>query len=328
MAITNNSDISLALAVWLLHDEYDYIRGVSKYISATTLMKPIRHIILPKRLPPEAVEDDVENYIARALGKSLHDSIEKAWSKGYARSLELMGYPDDLIERVRVNPTDEEVRASNSIIPIYLEQRMFREFEGYTVGGKFDLVTEGIVQDNKSTSAYSWLMGGKDDDYRLQMSIYRWLDAGQPMPKITEDFGRINFIFTDWQKAQARQNPNYPQKRVEHKEIELMSLRETEIWVRNKLRQIEANQGVEEPLLPECSKEELWLSDPVFKFYSDASKTDGRATKNFDNAADAKAFQASKGGKGVIKTVVGEPKRCGYCDAFPICSQKDRYFTT
>lgn len=328
MAITNKSDISLALAVWLLHDEYDYVKGVDKYISATTLMKPLKHIILPRRMPPGAYEVDVEDFISRALGKSLHDSVEKAWVRGYRRSLELMGYPDNLIERVRVNPTDDELRTSNEIIPIYLEQRLFREFEGYTIGGKFDLVTEGMVQDNKSTSAYSWLHGDKDDDYRLQMSIYRWLDAGQPCPKITEDHGRINFIFTDWQKMQARQNPNYPQKRVEHKDIELMSLRETEIWIRNKLRLIEANQEKEEPDLLECTAEELWMSAPVHKYYADASKTDGRSTKNFDDLGEARTFMASKGGKGVIKTVPGEPKRCGYCEVFPICSQKDRYFTS
>jgi len=324
--ITNDSDISLALAVWLLHDEYDYVRGVDKYISATTLMKPLRHIVLPKRMPPETIKIDVEAFIARALGKSLHDSVEKAWTKGYERSLSLLGYPDDLIERVKVNPTDDEVRASNAIIPIYLEQRLFREFGGYTIGGKFDLVTEGIVQDNKSTSAYSWVHGDKDDDYRLQMSIYRWLDATQAMPKITEDYGRINFIFTDWQKMMAKTNPKYPQKRVEYKEITLWSLKETEDWVRNKLNDIELFSNHPEPDLPECTDEELWKSDPVFKYYGDATKTTGRSTKNFDNAMEARAFQAEKGGKGVVKTIPGEPKRCGYCEVFPICTQKDRYF--
>lgn len=328
MPITNKSDISLALAVWLLHDEYDYVRGVDKYISATTLMKPIRHIILPKRMPPEQFQTDVEDFIARALGKSLHDSVEKAWTRGHVRSLELMGYPDSVIERVRVNPTDEEVqRAGDQIIPIYLEQRLFREFEGYTIGGKFDLVTEGIIQDNKSTSAYSWLLGDKDDDYRLQMSIYKWLDAGQKFPKITEDYGRINFIFTDWQKMQARQNPGYPQKRVEYKEFPLMSLPEIETWIRSKIRAIEANQEKDEPDLPDCTDDELWFSVPVHKYYSDASKTSGRSTRNFDDLGAAREFQSSKGGKGVIITVRGEPKRCGYCDVFPICTQKDRYFT-
>lgn len=327
--ITNRSDISLALAVWLLHDEYDYVKGVEKYISATSVMKPIRHLILPGRMDPTDNIVDVEDYIARTLGHALHDSVEKAWVKGYARSLRLLGYPEHVIEQVRINPTDDEVRASNptnEIVPIYLEQRLLREFEGYTIGGKFDMVTDGIIQDTKSTTTFSWTKGGKDDDYRLQMSLYRWLDAGQPLRKITEDYGRINFIFTDWQKFMAKGNPAYPQKRVEHKNIELLSLKETEAWVRSKLQLIEANRNVPEPLLPECTDEELWKSEPQFKYYGDAAKTSGRSTKNFDDLAEARAFMASKGGKGIVKTVPGEPKRCGYCEAFGACSQKDRYF--
>ena len=98
MKITNNSNISLSLAVWLLHDEYDYVNEPN-YISVTTLMKPLRHIILPRRIPRELVETDVSDFIARALGHSLHDSIEKSWVKGYKRSLALLGYPEKVIER-------------------------------------------------------------------------------------------------------------------------------------------------------------------------------------------------------------------------------------
>lgn len=326
--ITNRSDISLALAVWLLHDEYDSQAGkFNKYISATSIMKPLRHILLPRRMDVGDNVIDVEDFIARSMGHALHDSVEKAWVHGYARSLKLLGYPQHLIDRVRINPTDDEVRASNEIIPIYMEQRLFREIDGWTVGGKFDFVTEGIVQDQKSTSAYAWLLGSRDDDYKLQMSLYRWLDAGQPLRKITEDYGRINFIFTDWQKMQAKQNPNYPQKKVEFKEISLLSLDETEQWLRHKLSLIDKYKEVAEPNLPECTDEELWRSEPVFKFYSDPMKTSGRSTKNFDNLNDALSFKTSKGGQGIIKTVPGEPKRCGYCEAFAICTQKDRYFT-
>ncbi len=67
MVITNRGDIPLGLAVWLLHDEYDYINEPN-YISVTSLMKPIRHIILPPRVPKEMQESDVEAFTSRALG--------------------------------------------------------------------------------------------------------------------------------------------------------------------------------------------------------------------------------------------------------------------
>jgi len=97
--ITNRSDISLALAVWLLHDEYDSQAGkFNKYISATSIMKPLRHILLPRRMDVGDNVIDVEDFIARSMGHALHDSVEKAWVHGYARSLKLLGYPQHLID--------------------------------------------------------------------------------------------------------------------------------------------------------------------------------------------------------------------------------------
>lgn len=254
--ITNDANISLALAVWLLHDEYDYI-DEENYISVTSLMKPLRQIVLPNRVPAEKRILDVQDFIASALGKSIHDSIEKAWTKNPEHKLKTLGIPDHIIERVKVNPTLEEVRASNEIIAIYLEQRAIRNFQGYQIGGKFDMVAEGVVQDNKSTSAFAWAAGTRDDDHILQLSLYRWIDAQQEHRKITEDFGMINYIFTDWSKMMARQNPKYPQKRVESKRLELLSIDETDRWVTNKLAEIQKYKEMPENQIPHCTDEEL-----------------------------------------------------------------------
>lgn len=339
MPITNNTGIPLALAVWLVHDEYDYINEPG-YISATALMKPLRHLILPKRLPPEARQEDVEAYISRALGHSIHDSMEKAWDKGYQVNLAKLGYPKSVIERVMVNPTDKQLDAMRASgkepIPVYLEQRMFRRFGDYVIGGKYDAITDGFVNDTKSTSAFSWVFGGRTADYQLQGSIYRWLDAkgySDPScetpfrPRITEDIMRINFVFTDWQKMQAKTNPGYPQKRVEQKEIQLLPLEETEAWIREKIRQYEKFKDAPESEIPECSPEELWQSDPVYKYFKDPVKAQtpgSRSTKNFDSLAEAHAFKAEKG-QGIVITVPGQPKRCEYCAAFDACTQKDRF---
>lgn len=326
--ITNNNDIPLALAVWLVHDEYDYINQPN-YISATGLMKPLRHILLPKMIPVDQRKpEDVEDYISRALGHSIHDSMEKAWSQKEV-NLRRLGYPQSVIDRVLVNPTDEELAAVTNPIPVYLEQREFRDFRGYTIGGKYDAVTDGIVNDTKSTSAFSWVSGGRTDDYQIQGSIYRWLDDGRRerglKPRITEDYMRINFVFTDWQKMQAKTNPGYPQRRVEQKEIQLLSLKETEDWIAERIALIEKYTGRPEAEIPHCTDEELWRSAPVYKYYSNPLNTTGRSTKNFDSQAEAFAFKASKGGAGVVITQPAEAKRCAYCPAFDICTQKDSF---
>lgn len=317
MQITNNASVSLPLAVWLLQDDYDYI-DKENYISATSLMKPIRQIVIPPRLTNK-IPLDLTDLIPSALGKTIHGSIEQAWKdpKNLKSALSKLGYPESVFRRIRVNPDPGTLKDGE--IPIYIEQRSFRQLGKWEIGGKFDLVTEGIVQDVKSTSAYTWLYGGKDDDYILQGSIYRWLNQD----KITEDFIRINFVFTDWQKASAKINPNYPQYRVAHKDYKLLSLEETEAWILNKLKLIEQYMNSPESQIPECTDAELWRSDPKYKFYSNPEKM-VKATKNFDSMQEARAYQVEKGGIGKIVTVPGEAKRCDYCSAFDGCTQKDR----
>ena len=325
--ITNKTGISLALAVWAVNDDYDY-QNQENYISVTTLMRPIRQIVLPRRVPVDEREPvDVVDCLSRAMGNSIHDSVEKAWVVNYKKNLKKLGTPDHVIARVLVNPTAEEAAAVKEPILVYVEQRALKKIRTtrleWVVGGKFDMVTDGIVNDTKTTTAYTWLYGGKDEEYSKQGSLYRWLNPD----KIYEDFVRINFLFTDWQKSAAKTNPNYPQSRVEFKDIPLKDITETETWVVAKLEQIERYMSVPEDQIPHCTDEELWLSDPVFKFYlkPETAMAGGRATKNCDSMAEAREYMASKGGKGTIITVKGEPKRCDWCDAFAICTQKDAF---
>jgi hypothetical protein len=161
------------------------------------------------------------------------------------------------------------------------------------------------------------------------MSIYRWLDAGRELRRITEDYGKINFIFTDWSKAMARSNAasGYPDSRVKTKDIALASIQETDNWITNKLRLVSQHMDTPDAELPECTDEELWRSPPVHKYFSDPTKAGPgqRSSKNFDDLMEARAHLASKGGKGAIWTQPGEVKACGYCPAFDGCTQKDRY---
>ena len=319
MTFTNIHGIALPLAVWLAHDEYDYVNE-ENYISATRLMKPLRHIVLPPRMAPADREHpDISDRIATAFGHSLHDSIEKAWLKGYRENLAKLGYPEKVINLVRINPDPLTLRADD--IPVYMEQRVIKSFMGYRIGGKYDLVAEGQVQDYKSTSAFVWVAGSRDDEHVLQGSLYRWLNPDI----ITQDTMVINYIFTDWSKAKAKQDPRYPQLRVMSKELKLRSIEDTERWVKNKLTLIQQHWNTPQDQLPECSDEELWRSEPQYKYYVDPTKT-ARSTKNFDDMASAKKFMnEEKGGKGIIKIIPGTVKRCDYCEAYAVCQQRLKY---
>lgn len=325
MDITNYAGVSLPLAVWLAADGYDFAPGQSRSISATGIMKPVRQILLRERLTEEtAIKPDVSDFIASRLGHTIHDGIEKAWTNDYRSSMRKLGYPEKLVQRTVVNPTE----LKEGMLPVYIEQRHSREIRGYKLSGKFDMILEGEVNDFKSTSAYAAIHGSKDEDYKIQGSIYRWINP----EKATADFMTIHFIFTDWQKALARSSAasggTYPQSRLQSKRFELMSLDETEAWLNNKIDALEAAADLDEPDLPYCTDEELWRSDAVWKYFSDATKANikgSRSSKNFDNPIDARAHQASKGGKGAILHVPGQVKACAYCPAFPICTQKDLY---
>lgn len=329
MKVTNTSDISLAMAVWLLHDEYDYVNDKANYISVTSLLKSTKQAVLAGRIPYEERAVDVQDFIARSYGHAIHDSIERAWTshEGRSRALKLLGYPQSVINRVLVNPTPEQLAAIPDPIPVYLEQRAFKEVTvngvTFTIGGKFDMIADGIITDHKSTSAFAWMAGTRDDDHQKQVSSYRWLNPD----KVLEDHADINYIFTDWSRAQARASTKYPQKRVERKKLELMSMADTEAWITSRVAEIYACWNLPEEKIPACTDKELWRSDPVYKFYADANKTSGRSTKNFDNKAEAMQFQSSKGGGGIVITVPGEAKACSYCAAFDVCKQKDSYFS-
>lgn len=316
---TNHEDIPLSLAVFLATDHYDHEQAG---ISATSLLKPTRQLILGGRVPAQDRVEDVSGRIASAIGTAIHDGIERAWmSPNLTSTLQALGYSERIANRIRVNPTREEVAQNKKIIPVFMEQRLFRKFKGVVISGKFDMVAQGHLEDFKSTSTFAWLNGTKDEDYILQGSIYRWLDD----TIITDDEMSISFIFKDWMAAQARANPNYPKSAMIRKQFPLLSKEKTEAYVAKKLDEIERYKDEAEENLPLCSDKELWRSAPKYKYFKNPATAEkgGRSTKNFDNIQDANARMAADNNVGRVVTVPGSVRACKYCPAFDICTQKD-----
>lgn len=325
MRLTNIHGISLPLAVWLLHDEYDYI-DEPNYISATSMLKSTRQLVLSRRVNQAERELDISAFLASRMGTAIHDSIEKAWTVSGQQAMKKLGYPDRIADNVVVNPTPEQLAANPDIIPIWMEQRAFKEITvngiTYKIGGKFDQVIDGRLFDAKSTSVYAYLLGRKDEDYGWQGGIYRWLNP----ELITDDHIYIQFIFTDWQKARARGDENYPQTKALEYPVEMPSLEKTEQFIISKLTDLQKYWDAPDEQIPQCTDKELWRGETVYKYYSDPTKTTGRSTKNFEDKSEAAAFMASKGGKGVVIAVPGEVRACEFCPAFNACKQKDLYY--
>ena len=310
---TNTTSVPLSLAVFLASDNYDHD---SSTISATSLIRPLRQIVLSKRVSNEDAVTDLSNMVASRMGSAIHDAIERSWTHNHANALEILGYPAKIIDRVKINPKPEELQEDT--IPIYLEQRAYKTVGKYNISGKFDFVGEGRVEDFKSTSTYTATNNTNDSKYILQGSIYRWLN-----PKIiTKDEMAIQFIFTDWSSAKAKIDPKYPQSRIQQRILPLKSLGEIDHYVRTKLEQVDAYLDAEESTIPPCSDEDLWRSAPVFKYYKNPDKL-LRSTKNFDTRQEAYIRLAEEGGKGIVIERPGQVTACKYCPAFSACSQKD-----
>ena len=308
MNYTNTSNIPLPLAVFLATDHYDYVPNV---ISATSLLKPARQLILADRLSSEDNLVELSDMVSSRMGTAIHTAIEQAWLNP-TKALKSLGYSDDIIQRIKVNPETVE----ENDIPVYMEKRSFKKVGNHTISGKFDFVAEGKVHDFKSTSVYGYLNQSNANKYILQGSLYRWLNPDI----ITKDEMLIHYIFTDWSKAESLRNSNYPKARVHSQKYNLLGLDEIEQFVKDKLELYDSMKHQQEKDIPYCTDEELWRKPTVWKYYKSVYAT--RATKNFDNPSEAYALQQTKG-VGEVREVKGTVSACKYCPAFLLCSQKD-----
>ncbi|AGH57599.1 exonuclease [Pseudoalteromonas phage pYD6-A] len=316
---TNTTGIPLSVGVWLATDSYQYPPDDGKkYISATGLLKSVRQSILSKRIPKGAErQDDIVNRVASRFGTAIHDSIEMSWVNNYQNAMLSLGYPQSVVDRVRINPTDPD---EPGIIPVYMEQRFHKEVGDWIVSGQFDFVGDGRLEDFKSTGTFTWTKGNKSQDYIDQGSIYRW---GRP-DIITQDVMAIQFFFKDWQAFKAK-DPNYPPSMLVEKTFKLRDESETDRWIKQKLFALDMHENTPELDLPYCTDKDLWRDPPVWKYYKNPDKTDGRATKNFDNPQEANLRFVQDGSVGIVIEKKSEPKACKYCPAVGICSQAQQF---
>lgn len=316
--LTNNAGLDLGIAVWLAADDYAYDSRPNA-ISVTTLIKPIRQLILGSRVPPEARETDLLDRLKANIGHVLHGGTEWAWKNHYAAAMLKLGIPRRVIDAVRINPEIEEP----DTIPVYTEFRTEKEINGTIVSGQIDLIIEYRLRDLKSTTVWGYMSQKSVGQWVLQGSIYRWLNPR----KIQHDELLVQYLLLDWNRAASKRDPAYPVHAAPTRSLALMGLRETEQWIVDRLDLLKQLAGVPENKLPECTEEELWRTEPIYKYYANPANT-GRSTKNFEGpnaAAEAQQFMAEKGSKGRIDRVPGMVKACNYCPGFSICTQKDRY---
>lgn len=330
-----SENLPIQLQVWLATDEYTHSDDPNE-ISVTTLLRPVKSLLLSKRVEAErdrAINNgessildevnkpDLAGVLKSRMGTAIHNSVESAWKNNYKQALAILGYTKEFIERIQLNPEPGKKLPEGSI-PVFTEKRLKRKIGKYTISGELDFCFNYIINDLKTTTTYVYNL--KDDfDHIMQMSIYRWIFCGHGFD--IEDHAQINYIFTNWSQWEADQKPDtYPQTNPAKAEVELFSLDEVEKFIKDRILTIKAERKKSEPEMIPCKPEELWQDDSKFAYFSNPDKTDGRASKVFDNPVDAANWQREKG-KGTVIERVGKIRRCNFCSGSSICTQKDSY---
>ena len=158
---TNKDNVSLPLAVWLMHDEYDYDKR-DNVISATALLKPLRALILIEQYKDSDKTVDIMSLVSARMGSAIHAIAEKAWTNrtNISKALQALQV-SNLDEKLVINPKkmnngkwyqqyDETPFKIENRIPIYVEQRHEKKVDDYIISGKYDLIVDGTVSDYKS----------------------------------------------------------------------------------------------------------------------------------------------------------------------------------
>lgn len=316
---TNKDNIHDVFAIWLASDDYEGVND-GQSLSVTTLLKSTRQIILSQRVNPGIGTGDISQFIPSRFGTAIHEAIEKAWLNEPEKAMQSLGYPPQAIEKLRVNPEEDDPDYLN----VYMEQRVSREFMGLIINGAYDYIFDGQLCDVKTTGTYGYVKGNKDEDYILQLSLYRWLNPD----KVHEEFGTILFVFTDWSKlGYIKDKKRYPPLRLMDKDYPLMGESAVQNYLRNKINDLRSYWDSNEADLPTCTPKDLWQDEPVYKYYKDPAKR-SRSQGNFDTPFEAEQKRRENGGIGIIVPVYGQPKACLWCPAQAICSQAQGYIAS
>lgn len=284
-----------------------------KVISATTLIKPVRMIVLEIQNRGKDRTVDVSDILASSRGTAEHKVLSDAleWAN--------------------------KTKGKNWRYEVRTEKKV----KGWIVTGEFDYGQNGAIGDLKNTSTFTWMEmvaerrwwkknaefasieemqrhAPKTFEKAMQLSIYKWLNHD-----VTVNEGEICFNFTDWRRSDMLKNDKYPNSRSKGIVISpLISESKIQRFVEDKIELIDdILSGKKE--LPYCTgyesgSNELWEKPTLWKYYKDPKKT-SRSTKNYTNEHEAMERARKEGG--IVKKVRGEVRRCDYCNVRNVCEQ-------
>jgi hypothetical protein len=259
-----------------------YSKGKADY-SVTEIISPPRIQRLRSKYYSE-METDVTDMMWSLLGSAIHVVAERSQVDGYIN-----------------------------------EERMFISLDNVVLSGAVDLqIINGDsvdIIDYKFTSIFAVRSDKKE--WVEQLNIYGWMVAKLKGKKI----GKLQIcsFLRDW-KAIEKNKADYPPSNIHMIDIPVWPLEKTEAFIRER---IDAHRNAKvasdwEEELPLCSDEDRWIRETKYACHKQGKV---RATKVFDNEAEAKDFAEKEGL--YVHVRKGESIRCSrnYCGVNKWCSQ-------
>lgn len=168
---------------------------------------------------------------------------------------------------------------------VLAEQSIKTEVGGILVSGRPDLYHDGIVDDYKITSVFSFLLGDKPE-WTDQLNVYAFLFRSQGFPVTALN---IHAILRDWVESKTLTDPEYPKIPFVTVPIDLWSIESAEEYVADRVA-----RHLKYPMDP-CSDKERWGKPPTYAVFKVGGK---RALRVLDTAERAqewgKEHQAEK----------------------------------
>lgn len=285
MKITNKSNLPMPF-VRMAEDKYEV---KPKRYSVTTLLKPVREILLNRRHNAE-IEQDCADMIWLLFGKAVHAILEQ-YSEG-------------------------ENEFAEEKLSVKLDN-------GYTVSGIIDLydIDKAEVVDYKTASV--WKAVHKDyEDWRKQGLAYAWELRKNGLP-----CNRVVFyaILKDWNKQKAKTEADYPKLPVLKVEFAVNDneIEDIDKYIRNKINEIIAYEDKPDSELPLCSVEDRWHDDDKYAVMKKGRKS---ALRVLNSLVEAEEWKTANGGDYIEERKGADRKCIDYCLCCTKCAYwKEQY---
>jgi hypothetical protein len=250
-------------------------------ISATTLLKGVKEIVLAERHWDE-MEEDVSDRIWAIFGSAVHSLLEQEGENDFT------------------------------------EQEMSYPVGDITVTGRIDNydMQNGIIYDYKTASLWKIKYHDFEDWYRQGM-IYAWLmrKNGFPISKC-----RFIAFLKDHHKSEAFRDHEYPSMPVYVYEFDVtfVNLIKIDTFIRSKVRDYLQSVELKDDEVVPCNPDERWDKPTKYAVKKEGQK---RAVRVLDGQDVADTMAADLGKGHYVEKRPGESTKCmSYCDCCEFCN--------